>query len=229
MIFSFLFLFLGLLAFLFTLFALGRDDMLFIRKNVSLEDLFTLTIFTVGVGILFARIFFVLFDFKTAYLNPLVFFLVFYFPGLSFPGGLLAGATSLLLYARRKKMPLSHIVDFFGVSLLSAVPFGYIATLFLEPFSPFRHVFLPLLVWILFSIEVGMLLPRTLRHELKPGILGASSILVVSFINFLTNALHTINTGAFRVTASDSISLLTFLLSLIFFIKQEYILSKVKK
>ena len=107
MFYYFLFLFLGLLAFLFTIYVLSKEDMVFVRKNVSLEQLFTLSFLSLGVSIFFSRLFFVLFNFKTIYLNPLVFFLIFYFPGLSFPGGLLAGAGFVLLYARRKKMPLS--------------------------------------------------------------------------------------------------------------------------
>ncbi|MDP3941864.1 MAG: prolipoprotein diacylglyceryl transferase [bacterium] len=229
MFFYFLFLLLGLLAFLFTTYVLAKDDMLFVRKNVSLDELFTLTFLSVGVGLFFSRIFFVIFNFKAVYLNPLVFLLVFYYPGLSFPGGLLAGSAFVLLYARGKKMPLSHVVDFLGLGLLCAVPFGYIATLFLERFSPFQHLFLPILIWLLFGLAVGLLLPRVLSRELKSGTLGASSILVVSFINFLTSILDSINAGVFSVSSADIISLVTFLFSLVFFIKQEYILAKVKK
>lgn len=229
MIFYFLFLLFGLIAFLFTLFEMGKDDTVFIRKNISLDELFTLAFLATGVGIFFSRFFYVAFHFTTAYLNPLVFFLVFYFPGLSFPGGLLASCIFLFFYARKKKMPLGHTLDFFGLALLSAMPFGYIANLFLEPFSPFKHVFLPVIVWALFVIGVGILLPRTLRRELKSGTLGTSSILVVSFINFLTNVLSSVNNGLFLLSSADFISIFMFVVALLFFIKQEYIFSKVKK
>jgi prolipoprotein diacylglyceryltransferase len=203
--------------------------MVFVRRNVSLDSLFTLTFLTVGTGLFFARLFYVLFHFQVHYLNPLVFFVIFYFPGLSFPGGLLSGAVFLFFYTRKRKMPLAHVVDFFGLGLLGAVPFGYIADIFLSHFSPFQHVFLPILLWILFGLGVAFLLPRSLRQELKPGTLGASSILVISFVNFLVNVLNSINAGVLKLSASDAVSLLTFILSFIFFIKQEYILSKVKK
>ncbi|MBI2442811.1 MAG: prolipoprotein diacylglyceryl transferase [Candidatus Levybacteria bacterium] len=229
MIFYFLFLLVGMITFLFSVYELGKDDMTFIRKNVSLDGLFTTAFLTMGVGILFARVFYVLFHFNSNYLNPLMFFLIFYYPGLSFPGGLLIGAIFLLFYARRKKMPLGHTVDYFGLALLSAMPFGYIANAFLEPFSTYKHVFLPVIVTALFTIGAGILLPRTHRHELKAGTLGASSILVVSFINFLTNVLNRTQAGELSITSTDIVSLVTFLTSLIFFIKQEYILAKVKK
>ncbi len=229
MLLYFIFLFLGLIAFLFTLYEVSKDDTLFIRKNVTLDNLFTLAFFTVGIGLLFARIFYVIVDFSLTYLNPLVFFLIMYYPGLSFPGGLTAAAVFLLFYARRKKMPLGHTFDFFGISLLSAMPFGYVATMFLNPFNPFQHVFLPIVVAVLYGIGVGVLLPRSHRNELRAGTLGTSSILVISFVIFLTSVFHSINKGVFSLSIADIISLSTFLISLLFFIKQEYIFSKVKK
>ncbi|MEN9407956.1 MAG: hypothetical protein RLZZ455_1172, partial [Candidatus Parcubacteria bacterium] len=46
---------------------------------------------------------------------------------------------------------------------------------------------------------------------------------------FLTSVFHSINKGVFSLSIADIISLSTFLISLLFFIKQEYIFSKVKK
>lgn len=229
MFFYTFFLILGFIGFLFTLFEVSKDDTLFIRKNVSLDNLFTLAFFCVGVGLLFARLFYVSFHFSLLYVNPLAFLLVWYYPGLSFPGGLLAAAIFLLLYARRRKMPLGHTFDFFGIALLCAMPFGYVANMFIEPFHPFKHIFLPLVVALLYGIGVGVLLPRSHRHELKPGTLGTSSILVISFVTFLTSILNSINAGKFSVSLTDIVSLVTFLIAFIFFIKQEYIFSKVKK
>lgn len=229
MFFYILFLLLGFIAFLFTLYEVSKDDTLFIRKNVTLDNLFTLAFFSVGIGLLFARLFYVFVNFSLNYLNPLVFFLVMYYPGLSFPGGLLAGAIFVLFYARRKKMPLGHTIDFFGISLLSAMPFGFVANMFIEPLSSFRHIFLPAVVAFLFVVGIVVLLPRTLRSELKPGTLGTSSILVISFVTFLTSVLNGIHAGAFSVSLTDIVSLVTFLISFLFFIKQEYIFSKVKK
>lgn len=229
MVFYILFLMLGFIAFLFTLFEVSKDDTLFIRKNVTLDNLFTMAFFSAGIGLLFARLFYVLVHFSMLYINPLVFLLVMYYPGLSFPGGLLAGAVFVMFYARRKKMPLGHTIDFFGVSLLCAMPFGYVANMFVEPFSSFKHIFLPLVVALLYGIGVGVLLPKTLRSELKPGTLGTSSILVISFVTFLTSILNSLNQGKFSVSLTDIVSLVTFFISFVFFIKQEYIFSKVKR
>lgn len=229
MFFYIIFLLLGLIGFLFTLYEISKDDTLFIRKNITLDNLFSLAFLSVGVGFFFARVFYVIFHFSFLYLNPLAFLLVVYYPGLSFPGGLLAVAIFLLAFARRKKMPLGHTFDFFGVSLLCAMPFGYIANAFIEPFSPFKHIFLPVIVAVLFVIGVGVLLPRTNRNELKSGTLGTSSILVISFITFLTSILGSVNSGKLSVTPTDVVSFVTFLIAFIFFIKQEYIFSKVKK
>lgn len=224
-----LFLILGFLAFLFTLFEVSKDDTLFIRRNVTLDDLFSVAFFALGIGLFFSRLFYVIFHFSFLYLNPLVFLLVVYYPGLSFPVGLLAVAIFLLFYARRKKMPLGQTVDFFGISLLSAMPFGYVANMFIEPFSPFKHIFLPVVVIFLYGLGIRVMLPRSLRQELKSGTLGASAILVISFVTFLTSILNSVNSGKFSISLADIVSLVTFLISFIFFIKQEYIFAKVKK
>ncbi len=110
----------GFIVFLLSLYLFTREDFVFVRKNVSIEDIFDTAFLTALVALFFARSIFVALHFKTTYLNPLVFFLIPYFPGLDISGTIFGGFFFLLWVARRKKIPLGHIVDVFSVSFLYA-------------------------------------------------------------------------------------------------------------
>lgn len=116
---------LAVIVFLFSLFALSKDDFIFLRKNVTLQEIFD-TAFFVGVGALFfARVIFVLTHFSKNFLNPLVFFIIPYFPGLASSGLLIGGSIVLYGIAMRKKLPLGKFFDVFSLSLLPAATIMY--------------------------------------------------------------------------------------------------------
>src|SRR6185312_9578343 len=95
-----------------------------LRRNVSLEQVFDSAFLMAIFALLIARIVFVGLHFKTDYLNPLVFFLVPYFPGLSLAGGLIGSLAFLWFYTRFFKIPTGRIVDIFSVSFISAFSSG---------------------------------------------------------------------------------------------------------
>lgn len=224
------FLVMGLIAFLFCLYSLSKEDTIFIRKNISLENLFNFSFLAIIVGVFFARLFYVIFNFSPGFFNPLVFSLFTYYPGLSFSGGLLAATIFLFFFGQRRRMPLGHLFDFFGVALLIAMPFGYIATAFLaSKIHYFAHVFLPILFICLFFFARNYVYPRAMRGELKTGTLGSICLIVISFISLLISIISNLDSGYFFLTPHDVLPLLLFVFSIIFFVKQEYFLSIVRK
>lgn len=94
-----------LLVYLFTVHLLAKEDLVFVRKNITLETLFNLAFYTCGMGLLASRIVFVALHFKPGYFHPLVFLLFPYFPGLSLVGGIIGAMLFLMLYGKRKKNP----------------------------------------------------------------------------------------------------------------------------
>ncbi len=106
----------GLFLFLYCVFVLAKDDFLLLRKNVNLEQLFNAAFIGFCVSLFFSRVFFVLQHIKSDYLNPLVFFLFPYFPGLSITGGIVGALLLVWIYAKRKKLPFGRVFDIFSLS-----------------------------------------------------------------------------------------------------------------
>jgi hypothetical protein len=229
MFFALFFSFCAFLLFLFSLYVLGKEDLQLLRKNIGVDDIFTTAILSGGVGLFFARLFFSVENFEFFIANPLAFFLLIRYPGLSFAGGLLAGCIFFLFLAKKRKMPLAHMADFFGFSLMLSMPFLSLAGAMLREFSFFTHIFLPLLYALLAIVERVMLYSRKIRNEIEAGVLGAVSLLFLSFIILIVGITENINQNHFFLLPKDSVSLLLFLGSLIFLVKREYVFNTLKR
>ncbi|MBI5044516.1 MAG: prolipoprotein diacylglyceryl transferase [Candidatus Levybacteria bacterium] len=176
--------------FLFGLHVLAKEDLVFVRKNVTIELLFNLAFYTAGVGLLFARIVYVILHPSSGFLNPLVFLLFPYFPGLSLIGGVVGGILFLLFY-KRKKFPTGRIFDFFSMALLGALPFGFFGAELLRGMTDiFAGIFMPILLFFTLIFFVKVLLPLNNRGELKDGSLGLLVLIIMSFTLFLTKIVH---------------------------------------
>src|SRR5579883_3384386 len=110
----------SLLVFLFTLFVLSTDDFVFMRKNVSQILLFDIAIVSGIVGLLFSRLVYASFHPSFAYFNPLVFFIIPYFPGLSLSGFLIGSSLAMYIFSIRSKLPTGRIFDVMILSLFPA-------------------------------------------------------------------------------------------------------------
>lgn len=220
--FFFIFLVISFLIFLFCLYVIGRDDIVFIRKNVTVEHLFNTGFIAAVSGVISARLFYALFSFDRAFLNPLVFFLIPYFPGLSFIGGVGGAALFILFFTRKKKIPTGRIIDYLALALLSALPFGYIGTLFLqENFNFFESIYLPVIYMVLFLFFLKFLYPRVLRSEIKSGTLGMFFLLTFSFVSLVIGIRSGKNDVLFFFSVEDILALFLFIGSIVILIKQE--------
>lgn len=115
----------GFLIFLLSLYLLAREDFVFMRRNITVEQLFDIAFLTALVALFFARIVYVALHFTTAYLNPLIFFLIPYFPGLGISGAVIGSFFFLLWISKNRKIPGGHLLDVFSVSFA----YGFSATL----------------------------------------------------------------------------------------------------
>lgn len=195
------------LVFLFCLHILAKEDLIFVRKNVTLEVLFNVAFFTAGIGLLSARIVYILLHLSFGFLNPLVFFLFPYFPGLSLPGGVVGGTLFVLLY-KRKKFPTGRIFDFFAMGLLASLPFGFLGFELLNAMDDlFTGVLLPIIYFIMLIFFVKILLPLNIRGEVKDGTLGYLFFLIFSFTTLLAKFVRAKN-DLFVLTQVDSVLLI---------------------
>lgn len=226
----FLFFLLSFILSLFCLYHISKEDLTFIKRNVSIDDMFNIAFITLFAGLFFARLFYVIFNFAPGFLNPLVFFLVPYFPGLSVIGGIVGGVIVILYIAKKEKFPMKRILDFLSLSFLAGLPFCYIGSIFLSStFNYFVHLFLPLLFFMLFLFAYIIVLPRLLKKELKPGMLGTSILIVFSFLYLLISGIQIVDRGNFSLTGDDVLASGLFIGALVFFIKQDLYIVKTRR
>lgn len=175
------------LVFLFCLYSLGNDDLVMLRKNVTAEKIFNLAFLLGFVFLLFARIFYVAFNFRPGFLNPLVFFLFPYFPGLSLMGGVVGTIIFLSIFTA-KKLPGQRFFDLYALCFLLALAIGLLILL------PFNHgwdaILLSVLTIIFYGVVFKYISYLFLRGKLSDGTAGAVVVEIVSFMVFLTDLLH---------------------------------------
>ncbi|MDO8657734.1 MAG: prolipoprotein diacylglyceryl transferase [Candidatus Levybacteria bacterium] len=227
-----LFLIFCLLVFLFTLYRLTHDDYIFLRKDISLHQIFNAAFLDIFAGLIFSRFFYVVFNPDVKFLNPLVFILFPYFPGLSITGGIIGGAGFLFVYFRNKKIPAFRLFDFFSLSFLSSVTFGLLTLKVIDittrrfnnPFN-FATSFLYLLSFI-FLIKI--ILPVQRRGGFKDGSLGLSTLIAFSLTSFIIDIFSNTQKIYFFLGKEDFVLLGMILVSLYFLNKQEKLIQRIK-
>ncbi len=183
MIFFVLTFILSFFIFLFCIYILARDELILVRKNITLEILFNFTFYTVIISLFFSRLTFVLLHPSKDYLNPLVFLLFPYFPGLSLIGATVSGAAFIFLYGKIKKWPSGKIFDFFSLAFLVSLPLGFFGSQLSTNLGDiFSLVVIPFSLLVSFLFFLRILVPISMRNELKDGSLGFIFLIIFSFI-----------------------------------------------
>ncbi len=178
--------------FLFFLYRLGKEDFRLIRKNVALEQLFTITLKATLVGFLISRLVYVLFRFNTTYLNPLKFLVIFYFPGLNFLALFIGGYIYIWYVSHRQRLPSGRLIDFYTIAGAGIMPFITLTELFLPGMLLLLQLSIAAVYIFIFLLFRFLLLSRSNRGEIRDGTLGFLYISVLSTISFLQDAfLHT--------------------------------------
>lgn len=209
------------IVFLFTLYTLSREDFVFLRKNVTIENIFNVAFIAAFFTMLFARLGYVLLHFDMSYLNPLVFFLIPYFPGLSLLGGVIGGVVTILLLTKKKKYPRGRFVDFFAYSFLSILPIGYAGYIATGQTGSIYYSVVPIIYYsILFFFFMRMLLPRFLQGQMRDGMLGLLILMNYSLFTSVLSVIKAYNEKTPLLTPQIVILLILFVLCLLLYIKQ---------
>jgi len=142
--------------FLFALFVLTRDDFVLIRKDVTLDVVFNISFVAFAVSLTSSRILYVILNPSSDFLNPLVFLLFPYFPGLSLLGAVAGGVLFLVIICKQLKLPIGRLIDYFSISFLSSLPIGIIGYFLLEGENLFKMgpIILVLVYTVLFFILI---------------------------------------------------------------------------
>ena len=93
------------------------------RFNIDKDFLFNLCFWTVIIGIIGARLYYVIFNFNI-YKNDIVSIFKIWEGGLAIHGAIIAGLITLVFYCKKYKMPVMRITDFCVPALLMAQALG---------------------------------------------------------------------------------------------------------
>ena len=210
-----------LFLFLYCVFVLAKDDFLLLRKNVTLEQLFNVSFLGFFFGLFTSRLVFVLEHAKSEYLNPLIFFLFPYFPGLSITGGIAGGVFLLWFYTYRKRLPFSRILDIFSLSFFFAWTAGLLFT-FLSALVLGKNVnFLELVGVGAFLILAIIFTWLFVTGKLKDGNTGFIGFAVFSVVDFFSRMLLRGPKNFITFMPEDIVLVFLFLCFLALYIQQE--------
>ena len=93
------------------------------RFNISGDMLFNLAFWTIIIGILGARIYYVLFNFSTYRSDPIS-ILKIWEGGLAIHGGLIAGVITMIIYCKKNELRFIKIADISAPALILAQAIG---------------------------------------------------------------------------------------------------------
>lgn len=181
--------FISFLTFLFFVYIFSRDDFLLIRRNVAVEHIFNSIFLGLLIVLFFSRLGYVLIHVNVHYLNPFVFFIIPYFPGMSVEAGIIAAVLWILWYTKKKKYPFPRILDILSIAYLYSWAIGFLV-LAIEKLIA-RHAFLVEIAssGVLFLIA-GLITRIFLKGKWKEGKIGfvslGFSILTIIFWHSLT-------------------------------------------
>jgi hypothetical protein len=207
--------------FLYIVYYLSRDDFVLTRKDIPVGKVFSM-IFLTGLVVLFsARLLFAFAHPATLLLNPLSFFAVYRYGGLSLVGALVGAEVFIYLYCQYKKMPAGKIFDLFSLAFIGVLPVGLVINFVLSLgrvglFENLLFVFSVLLV-ILFG---KVIYPFSAKGEIKDGSLGFMLTALFTFSYFLTKLFLNLKDFSF-LNPENAILLVLLFSSLILLLNQE--------
>lgn len=213
--------------FLFYLHYAAKEDFVLIRKNISLEQLFDIAFLTGFAALFSARLFYVLFHASVSYLNPLVFFGLPYYPGLSLAGGIVGAGLFLVMYGRNGKLPAARIADFFSVACLLALPFGFFATVLLNAHKDvIVSVLAAALSFALFIFFAMFLLPKIIGSQYKDGTVTYLFLMNFPLVFLLSQIISRATLKQFYFLPDDGVLIALFIIGFMLYLKQEHLPQK---
>src|SRR5882724_8198363 len=207
------------LLFTYCIYKLVKDDYVFIRRSISLEQMFDITFLVIASSLVFSRLLFFI-------LHPLAhknIFLLFFTPrigGLSLLGGVIGGYLSLYMIGKYKKIPFGRLFDFFTLAFVVCLPFGFLtSSLFMTGYQLFLYLFNAGVYLLLTVFFVRFIYPKLMSRELREGSLQSIFLLFFAFFS-LINVIFLQQKGQIIFVSLESILLLfLFLFSLFLFFK----------
>lgn len=223
--FSFLILVFCFFIFLFCVYIFSQDDYMLIRKNISLEQMFNIAFIAWAVGIVSARIFYVLLT--TSVISVQRFSALFssFSSGFSLSGGILGVVVFLHIFLRKKSIPRGRIYDIFFLSFFIMLPVWILLTQLLEFFLKKPIVLYGVIPAIVYGIGVVVCTWIFLKGRVKDGIISLFILLAISAVSLLRDVLI-MSHKKILWGREDVVFLIIFVSALILLIRQQLLSSR---
>jgi len=192
------------LVFIYSLYKLVKDDYVFIRKNISSEQVFDVAFTTTWIGLFSSRILSIILNHKFDE-NIFLSFFSLSINDFSLVGLVLGGLGGLYLIAKQKKYPTNNLTDFFASAFSLSLSVGFFSFAFFLKEYELLFNFLNGIIYAFFSYY----LLRYVKRKLIVFMLFFSSI---SLVNLLL--MQFIKRAGF-ITSENIIFLLLIIISLI--------------
>lgn len=217
------------LIFFYTLYILGKDDYVLIRKNISLEQLFDFAFIGIFTGVILARILSVIF--RPSLGNTSFISRLFSPSGASFSLTSVVFGCILVLYliGKYRKLPIGRLFDFFSLALLSALPAGYLLSVLFVKKSEIIYYAIPGIFYLIFQIFFWrILLPRTTNGRLRDGNLCSFFLLIFSAVSLFVSLFYKFMHSIFRFEAEEFVLISIFIGVLLFILRinRKYIIRR---
>ncbi|MGH7203793.1 MAG: prolipoprotein diacylglyceryl transferase family protein [Candidatus Levyibacteriota bacterium] len=210
----------ALLIFLFSLYRLVKDDYIFIRKGISLEQSYDISFITLWVSLFFSKLFYVLFYFHSKQ-NIFVQFFSLKNGEFSLVGAIIGGIIALFIFSKYRKIPLGRLSDFFSLSFLYALPFGLLANAFFVSKNQLLYLFLNVFIYFVVLLFFAQFLyPKILNRTMKEGMLSILFLVLFSGISLLTSMLVSLKDINTFIIPQNGVTLLLFIVSIMLLIRE---------
>lgn len=211
-----------LFIFLYCVYVLGNDDFIFLRKDVTMEGLFNIIFLGSLIGLFTSRLFYGFFYTKTIFLNPLVFALFPYYPGLSLSGAVV-GIGAYLVWIKTRKgnlLPLARISDFFSIAFLISLPVGFVGFFISSEEVKIAELGAQAVTYfVLFIIFLKFFLPRLLSGKWKEGAITYLFLICFSIVSLISKVFSKISILEYFKNPENAILILIFIVSLGMFLR----------
>src|SRR5258708_3079881 len=207
--------------FLFCLHLFSKDDFVLLRKNVTLEQIFNYAFLGMLISLFFARVFYVLFHPALQYLNPLIFLIFIYFPGLSLTGSVVGMCVFLFFLSQKKKIPRGRVYDIFSLAFLPALVSNIILQQLFNEIITKKFSFILLLlacVFLVFFIVFSLLFQK---DKAKDGSISILTMIIFSLAFLVEGIIAAPDKKSLLFNKDVIILVLLFLTNIILFMKQK--------
>jgi hypothetical protein len=175
--------------FVYSLYKLVKDDYVFIRKNISSEQIFDVAFMVTWIGLFFSRTLSIIL-YPQADEDIFLSFFSVHINDFSLLGLILGGIGGLYLIGKHRKYPINNIIDFFTSAFVISLPVGFFSSMFfLKEYELLLH-FLNGVIYAIFAYY----LIRYIKHKLTVfliffSFISLANLLLLQFIkkiNFIT-------------------------------------------